>query len=149
MSIGVIMNKHKQVEVKINDDFHFSVDKGLEDIIENFFHWEIDTCNSCIDVNGSIWIEFCDFDDWKGFLQLALRNNIVINGAGYKRETLWNFLQEKAKVTLVFDEEVINDPNNEDAFEGTGILVICVGLHFPKELLEDFKELFFEVLPSE
>jgi len=141
------MAEHKQLEVKIDDDFYISVDEGLEDIIKNFFHWEIETCNSCIDMNGSIWIEFCDFNDWKQFLQLALHNDILINGDSYKRETLWDFLQKKAKVTLVFGEEVIENPNIEDAVIGTGVLVICVGLHFPKELLNGFKELFFEVLP--
>lgn len=143
-----IMSEHEQVEVKIDDDFYISVDEGLEDIIKNFFHWEIETCNSCIDMNGSIWIEFCDFNDWKQFLQLALRNNIVINGANHERETLWDFLQKKAKVSLVFDEEVIETPNIQDAVIGTGVLIICVGLNFPKELLNNFKKLFFEVLPT-
>ena len=143
------MAEHKQIEVEIDDDFHIFVDEGLEDTIKNFFHWEIETCNCCIDYKGSIWIEFCDFDDWKKFLQLALRNNIAVNGSGYKRETLWDFLQEKSKVKLVFDEEVIEDPNNEDAVVGTGDLVICVGLTFPKELLNEFKKLFFEVLPPQ
>ena len=137
--------EHKQVEIEIDDDFHIFVDEGLEDIIKNFFHWEIETCNCCIDYKGSTWIEFCDFDDWKQFLQLALRNNIEVKGSGSERETLWDFLQ-KSKVKLVFDEELIEDPNNEEAVLGTGVLVICVGLTFPKELLGDFKELFFEVL---
>jgi len=141
------MDEHKQIEVEIDEDFHIFVDEGLEDIIKNFFHWEIETCNCCIDYKGSIWIEFCDFHDWKQFLQLALRNNIAVKGAGYKRETLWDFLQEKGNVKLVFGEELIDDPNNEDDVVGTGVLVICVGLTFPKELLNDFKELFFEVLP--
>jgi hypothetical protein len=143
------MGEHKQIEVKIDEDFQILVDEGMEDIIKNFFRWEIETCNSCIDYKGSVWIEFCNFDDWKQFLQLALRNNIVINGVGHKRETLWDFLQEKAKVKLVFDEELMEDPNNEDTFIGTGVLIICVGLTFPKELLDDFKKLFFEVLPPE
>lgn len=139
------MSEHKQVEVEIGEDFNILVDEGLEDIIKNFFHWEIETCNCCIDYKGSTWIEFCDFDDWKQFLQLALRNNIAVKGCGSKRETLWDFLQ-KSEVKLVFDEELIEDPNKEDAVLGTGVLVICVGLTFPKELLNDFKELFFEVL---
>lgn len=143
------MTGHKQIEVKIEDDFYILVDEGLEDVIKNFFHWEIDTCNSCIDYQGSIWIEFCDFQDWKQFLQLALRNNIAVNADGYNRETLWNFLQEEAKVKLVFDEQVIEDSNNEDNFIGTGVLIICVGLSFPKELLNKFKELFFAVFPAE
>lgn len=142
------MGEHKQIEVKIDEDFQILVDEGLEDIIKNFFRWEIETCNSCIDYKRSVWIEFCNFDDYKQFLQLALRNNIVINGTGHKRETLWNFLQEKSKVKLVFDEELMEDPNNEDNFMRTGVLIICVGLTFPKELLDDFKKLFFEVLPT-
>jgi len=143
------MEEHEQVEVKIDDDFIILVDEGMEDIVKNFFHWEIETCNSCIDYRGSVWIEFCDFEDWEKFLQLALRNNIEVNGAGHKKDTLWDFLQEKVKVKLVFDEELIEDPNNEDAVLGTGVLVICVGLTFPNELLDEFKKLFFEVLKPE
>ncbi|MGA2675582.1 MAG: hypothetical protein ACLQG5_11100 [Methanobacterium sp.] len=141
------MTEHEQVEVKIDDDFYIYVDEGLDDIIKNFFHWEIETCNSCIDMNGSIWIEFCDFNDWRKFLKLTLRNNIEVNGANHKRETLWDFFQNKSKVKLVFDEEVIKNPNIEDDVIGTGVLIICVGLTFPKELLNNFKKLFFEVLP--
>jgi hypothetical protein len=140
------MNEHKQVEVKIDDDFIISVDEGLEDIIKNFFHWEIDTCNCCIDYKGSVWIEFCDFEDWKQFLQLALRDNIAVDGS---KETLWDFIQEKSDVKLVFDEELMDDPNHEDEVMGTGVLVICVGLTFPKEELDQFKELFLEVFPPE
>jgi hypothetical protein len=140
---------HKQIEVEINDDFHIFVDEGLENIIKNFFHWEIETCNCCIDYKGMIWIEFCDYKDWEQFLQLALRNNLEVNGSVHKRETLWEFLQEKSTVKLVFDEQVIQDPNNEDSVVGTGVLVICVGLNFPKEDLKEFEELFFEVFPLE
>ena len=143
------MEGHKQVEIKIDDEFFISVDEGLEDIIKNFFHWEIETCNSCIDYKGLVLLEFCDYDDWKQFLNLSLRHNIVINGAGHKRDTLWDFLQEKSKVKLVFDEELIEDPNNNDTFLRTGVLVICVGLTFPNELLNEFKELLFEVLKPE
>ena len=143
------MEEHEQVEVKIDDDFIIMVDKGMEDIVKNFFHWEIETCNSCIDYRGSVWIEFCDFEEWKKFLQLALRNNIEINGTIHKQDTLWDFLQEKVKVKLVYDEELMEDPNNEDGVLGTGVLVICVGLTFPKELLDEFKKLFYEVLKPE
>ncbi len=143
------MAEHKQIEIEIDDDFHILVDEGLEDVIKNFFHWEIDTCNSCIDYKGSVWIEFCDFNDWKQFLQLALRNNIAVKGNDEEKETLWDFLQEKVQVKLVYDEELMEDPNNEEEVVGTGVLVICVGLMFPKELLDEFKELFFEVLQPE
>ena len=140
---------HKQIEVEINDDFHIFVDEGLENIIKNFFHWEIETCNCCIDYKGSIWIEFCDYKDWEQFLQIALRNNLEVNGSVHKRETLWEFLQEKSNVKLVFDEQVIQDPNNEDNVVGTGVLMICVGLTFPKENLKEFEGLFFEVFPQD
>jgi hypothetical protein len=134
------MTEHKQIEILV-DDYPMLVDEGLEEVVSNFFHWGIETCNSCIDMEGSIWIEFCDYEDFKLFLKLALRNHIVING---EQETLWDFIQ-KAKISLVFDEEVIEDPNSED-IRGTGALIICVGMKFPKELLEEFKELFFAVL---
>jgi hypothetical protein len=139
---------HKQIEVKIEEDFNIFVDEGLEDVIENFFHWDIETCNCCIDYKGSIWIEFCDYEDWKKFLQLTLRNNLQVNGKNQIHETLWDFLQEKAKVNLVFDEEVMEDPNDEENLMGTGVLVICVGMTFPKEYLKDFKVLFFEAFPQ-
>lgn len=142
------MFEHKQIEIMV-EGYPMLVDEGLEDVISNFFHWDIETCNSCMDMDGSIWIEFCDYDDWKRFLQLALRNNIVIKGSSSIKETLWDFLQNKARVKLVFDEEVIEDPNHPDEVINTGVLIICVGLYFPKELLKDFKDLFFGVLPPE
>ena len=137
------MTEHKQTEILI-DDYPLLVDEGLEDVIGNFFYWDIETCNSCIDMDGSIWIEFCDYEDWRIFLQLALRDKISSNDEG---ETLWDFLQKKSKVSLVFDEEVIEDPNSDDDVIGTGALIICVGLKFPKNRLEEFKKLFFKVLP--
>lgn len=140
---------HKQVDVKIDEEFFICVDEGLEDIIKNFFHWEIDTCNSCIDYKGQIWIEFCEYGDFEQFLQLAMRQNIESKGAHPEKETLWDFLQEKSNINLVFDEELIEDPNNEDESIRTGVLIVCVGLKFPKELLSEFRELFFEVFPQE
>lgn len=134
------MDHHKQVEVEIGDDFCIEVDEGLEDIIKNLLLWDLDTCNCCIDYKGSTWIEFCDFQDWEQFLQLVLRHHIA---QGSNRSTLWDFLQEKADVKLVFDEELREDPNQE--IIGTGVLMICVGLFFPREDLEEFRELFFEV----
>jgi len=140
---------HKQVELKVDDDFYILVDEGIEDIIKNFFHWEIETCNSCIDYKGSVWIEFCEYKDWEQFLQLSLRNKIMKTGKAPEKETLWDFLQEKSRVNLVFDEGLIDDPNNEEGTVGTGVLIICVGLKFPKELMDEFRELFFEVFPPE
>ncbi|MDO5835785.1 MAG: hypothetical protein Q4P17_04690 [Methanobacterium sp.] len=139
---------HKQVELEVDDDFYILVDEGMEDIIKNFFHWEIETCNSCVDYKGSVWIEFCDYGDWEQFLQLTLRNNIMTKGKHPEKETLWDFLQEKSRVNLVFDEELIDNPNNKEGTVGTGVLIICVGLKFPKELMDEFRELFFEVFPA-
>lgn len=137
------MAPHKQVEVEIEDDFCIEVDEGLEDIIKNLFLWDLETCNCCIDYKGSTWIEFCHFQAWEQFLQLVLRHHIA-QGSN-PSHTLWDFLQEKAEVKLVFDEELREDPNREVI--GTGVLLICVGLFFPMEDLEEFRELFFEVFP--
>jgi len=49
------------------------------------------------------------------------------------------FSSRKAHAKLVYDEELIEDPNNEDEVIGTGVLVICVGLMFKKELLDEFR----------
>lgn len=140
---------HKQAELKLDDDFYILVDEGMEDIIKNFFHWELETCNSCIDYKGSVWIEFCEYGEWERFLQLALRNNIVEKGKSTEKETLWDFLQEKSRVNLVFDEELMEDPNHEEGTLRTGVLIICVGLKFPKEFIGEFRKLFFEVFPPE
>lgn len=139
------MTEHKQTEIII-DGCPMLVDEGLEDVVSNFFHWDIETCNSCIDMDGNIWIEFCDYEDFKQLLKLALRNKILIDSG---QDTLWDFIERKANVSLVFGEEVIENPNSEDDVIGTGALIICVGLKFSNELLEEFKELFFTVLPPE
>lgn len=142
------MFEHKQVEVEI-DGYSFTVDEGLEDIIKIFFHWSIETCNSCIDNNDKIWIEFREFYDWKIFMQLVLHDmhNNIARDNDYE-ETLWYFIEENANVTLVTGEEIIFDPNNRDTVMGIGVVDISVSLRFPKELLNEFKELFFEAFPS-
>jgi hypothetical protein len=140
---------HEQVEVKLDEDFFILVDEGMEGIIKNFFHWEIETCNSCIDYKGMVWIEFCEYSDWEQFLQLTLRHKIESKAVNPEKQTLWDFLQEKSKVNLVFDEELMDDPNKDDNLLGTGVLIICVGLKFSKELFKEFEELFFEVFPPE
>lgn len=145
------MPNHKQVEVKINDDYSIWVDEGLEDIIKNFFHWNIETTNSCIDNNGSIWISFPHNNpysyEWKTFLQVALNNSNEKIAKGDETQTLWDFLIEKCEIKLAFCEEIIFDPNKEDEASGTGALQVDVNLRFPKELLKDFKELFYQVFP--
>ena len=35
------MLEHEQVEIEIFPDCKIKVDKGLEDIISNFFHWKM------------------------------------------------------------------------------------------------------------
>ena len=45
------MTEHNQTEI-IVEGYPMQVDEGLEDVIANFFYWEIETCNSCIDMDG-------------------------------------------------------------------------------------------------
>lgn len=143
------MNEHKQVEIIINEDYAFTVDEGLEDIIRNFFHWDIETSLSCIDNFGCTWIGFYGYHDFQLFIQRAFAYNNAVNGLGYERETLYTYLQENAKINISLDEEVIMDPNNENTAIGMGVLSINVNLRFPKEDLDTFRELFFEVFPPE
>lgn len=139
------MPKHNQIEITIYEDYIIEVDEGLEEIIENFFHWDIPTISSCVDNNGSIWIAFPNYHDWEKFLQLALkRSNESISEENHD---LWSFIQEYGQISLPFQEAVVNDPNHEGNVIGLGVVDISVSLRFPKELLNDFKELFFEALP--
>lgn len=141
---------HKQIEVVIIDDIIFTVDEGLEEIIKNLWYWGIITCNSCIDnINDSTWIQFADFSCWDEFLKLALDNEIIINGNGYLRDTLWNFIENESYVKLHSNEDIILDPNDDNNVIGTGILRHSVSLRFPKKHLDKFQNLLFEVLPPE
>ena len=141
------MTEHKQIEIILTDDNIISVDEGLEEIIANFFHWNIPTCNSCIDDNGNTMISFYEFNDWKTFLQLALTNNYANLDNQDKHHNLLSFLQNKCDINLSFQEDFVYDPNNENTVVGLGIMGFDINLRFPNELLNEFKELFFETLP--
>jgi hypothetical protein len=141
------ITEHEQVLVRISPRFSFTVDKGLEKIIGNFWDWGLETTNSCIDNNGRIWIEFIDFQTWERFLRLIFKNNLTVNGKTYLRETLWDFLLEKASISISFEEMVEDDPDNDNTVIGTGDLFQCIEMRFPKEYFEDFTTLLFEVLP--
>ncbi len=140
---------HEQVRFSVDGDFEICVDRGMEDIIRVLFHWGCHTINSCIDNNGSVWIEFESFGDSRRFMKLALRNCNQINGGpdGFQRETLWDFIEEYGHFELLFDEEVIDDPDEENTVIRTGQLQEGVSLRFDKDLLEDFRRLICEVLP--
>ena len=138
------MLEHEQVEIEIFPDCKIKVDKGLEDIISNFFHWKMYTGNSCIDNNGKIWIAFESFYECHHFMKFVLKNRTMINGQGYIRETLYDYLEENAEFKLHFDEEGIV---RNDEFIGNGQLTDSVSLRFPAEDLENFRSLFFEVFP--
>jgi hypothetical protein len=131
------MIKHKQVKIDTEffSEFKIKVDEGLEDIISNFFYWEIYTDNSCINNNGSVWISFEDFHMCNHFMKRALNNQILINGQGYVRETLYDYLEENSEFKLHFDKDI----NNE--------LINSISLRFPTKDLKKFKDLFFEVFP--
>ena len=143
--------EHKQVEITVfenKEEYKINVDKGLESVIKNCFRWDFPTNNSCIDNNGMIWICFDYFSDVTRIMQLSLANNTYINGGGWKRETLFEYLSEKAEFDICFSENVIFDPNEEDTVIGDGTLGHGVSLRFPKEDFKTFKKLFFEVFPN-
>ena len=143
--------KHEQVEIFVFDsgiEYKIDVDKGMEDIIKNCFHWDFPTNNSCIDNNGFIWISFNSFQDVSQMMQITLANNTLVNGGGWKRESLFSFLMENGKFEILFDENVVFSPNDEDSVIGDGSLDSSISLRFPKENFLIFKKLFFEVFPS-
>ena len=130
--------EHEQVEIFVIDSGiqkTIEVDKGMEDIIENCFHWNFPTNNSCIDNQGFIWICFNSFDAVSQMMQITLSNNTLVNGGGWKRDTLFDFLMENGEFTIVFNE-------------GDTSLESNISLRFPKENFLTFKKLFFEIFPN-
>ena len=138
--------KHKQVMADIGNEFKFEVDEGLEDIITALWRDGCVTSNSCIDNMGNVWIEFPFYNAFELFAQLALYNDNDINGEGFTRFTLWNFIVEYCeKSTVVYEDGYVS----EDTFFGNGLVEISFGIRFDKELLGEFKDLFFEVFGEE
>ena len=137
---------HKQVTVHIDNEFNFEVDEGLKDIITALWRDGCVTSNSCIDNNGSVWIEFPFYGAFELFAQSALFYDNDINGEGFTKFTLWNFIVEYCeKSTVVHEDGYVSD----DTFFGNGLVEISFGIRFDKKLLEEFKELFFEVFGGE
>ena len=142
--------EHEQVEIFVIDsgmENKIEVDKGMEDIIKNCFHWNFPTNNSCIDNQGFTWICFNSFKDVSQMMQITLSNNTLVNGGGWKRDTLFHFFRENGEFSISFDENVVFSPNEEDTVIGDGSLESNISLRFPKENFLTFKKLFFEVFP--
>ena len=137
--------EHNQVEIIVFDggeEYKIEVDKGIEDVIKNCFHWDFPTNNSCIDNNGFIWIAFDYFQDVRRMMQFLLANNTHINGGGWKRETLFEYLSEKGEFNLCFNENCVFDPNEQDTVIGNGTLDCSVSLRFPKQDFIKFGKIY-------
>ena len=146
------MNYHEQEEITVNHPGYgpisFNVDKEIKDIIINCFHWKFPTVLSCQGGNNeNVWIAFESFYDVKEMMQLILTHNISINGQGYVRETLFDYIVENVEFNVSFIDETIYDPNNEDTVIPTGRIEYDIGMRFPSEELEHFRKLFYEVFP--
>jgi hypothetical protein len=142
------MADHEQVLIKPDGWFVFEVDKGIEDIILNLFHWNFYTNNSCIDNFGKIWIDFDEFRSVETIYQMALTDHLKY----YEEknfDTLYTFLEDNCETNLLFIDEIIKDPNQENTVTSTGRIDHSVSIRFNKELLPKFRQLFFEVFPAE
>ena len=140
--------KHEQVGVWLKDCGYVGVDKGIEDIIQNLCHWGFYTDNSCKDNFGKIWISFSSFEAIETIHQMALTDHLK-NYDEKDFDTLYEFLQRKCEINLLFDGEDIFDPNNEDTVMYTGRIEHSISVRFDKELLPHFRRLFFELFPAE
>ena len=142
------MTQHKQVPILL-DDRTIYVDEGLERIIEALNHWGFSTNNSCRDNFGRVWISFNDFYEVEQFYQYALKRDTeefkFIEGVN----TLFEYLMEIVITEIVFNQECVFDPNEEDTVIGTGRLEHSVSLRFPKEDLEVFEAWILDLLPVE
>ena len=138
----------KEVEIEIDGYGKVCGSKGLEFIIKALFYWNI-PISACYITAEDIRIIFPEIYDLKKFLQRVLHHNTVINGEGSEYDTLWNFFEENLAIDVIFHEECIDDPNNEDTVIGVGVLELDYAINFSKELLEEFKKLFFETFPCE
>lgn len=136
----------EDVDIQIDGYGKVRGSKGLEFIIKTLFYWNI-PMTACYITDENIRIIFSELYDLEKFLQRVLHHNTVINGEGYKYDTLWNFFEENLVIDVIFDEECIDDPNNEDTVVGVGVLELDYAIYFSKELLEEFKKLFFETFP--
>lgn len=140
--------EHEQVGVWLKDYGFVEVDKGIEDIIQNLCHWGFHTNNSCRDNFGKIWIAFSSFEAIETIYQMALTDHLK-NYSEKGFDTLYQFLQDKCEIDLVFDDECIFDPNNENTVISTGRIEHSISVRFDKELLPQFRRLFFELFPVE
>lgn len=141
-----VQYEHEQVKISIGDD-EFLVDKGIEDLILSFNEWGFATANSCIDNHGMVWISFFDIDGVRDFIQLSLVKRNKINGQGFVRETLFDYLTDgMCNWKCDFYERSIIDPRDNESIIDIGVVRENISLRFPKEDLDKFKRLFFEVL---
>lgn len=107
---------HKQVAVVNHYGRTVKVDEGMVDILKLFWDRNINTCLSCEDNNGTIWINFW-LHDFKKFARQATTA---------QDKSLFHFLYE-------CDREILFD--NDDDYDEVDY---SVSLRFDKELKDEF-----------
>ncbi len=140
--------EHDQVSIWLKGYGFVRVDKGIEDIIQNLCHWGFRTNNSCRDNFGKVWIAFSSFEENETLHQMALTDHLK-HYDEKDFDTLYDFLQNKCEVDLLFCDECVFDPNNKDTVISTGRIEHSISVRFKKELLPHFRRLLFELFPVE
>jgi hypothetical protein len=77
-------------------------------------------------------------------MKIILDYSISINIPTFIRKTLYGYLKDHGKFTILFEED-LTLKNNQ--YIKNGQLIEFISLRFPKEDLEIFRNLFFEALP--
>ena len=131
------MNEHKTKSIKLDGKYTAKIDKKIADIIEFLWKIELETCLSCEDNNGKVWIHFYE-DSYKHFMQSAYIEFKNLGG----EDTLYDFILDNCEISACYEEF---DCFDEDA-EPLDNPELTIGLRFPKELLTDFKRLLFKDL---
>lgn len=132
------MPKHKQVQVKINEDIAFKVDSGMEDIIKILWDNGIITLNSCISNREETYIQFASCHDFETLTTRAFHYHKETN----KEKTLFNFFNRCGVVIDSFEDDFILDGQ----YTLTGELMIVVRMRFKDSDFDEFKELLLETL---
>lgn len=111
----------------------------LDDVTSNMNKSGFET-TLCDVYDDIVFIYFGSKDYVDDMMKEVLRYENKVNGSGFVRETLWDFLEKECLLEIVYSD--CSDIDCEIIDDG-------VRLTFTKELLPRFKELFFEVFPKE
>ena len=137
------MPQHKTTLVSVGDR-KGEIDKKIAPLIETLWKLEIDTCNSCEDNNGVVWIEFFTANDAEQFFNIVAKFSHSIKSMYNRLRQGWDsgdtsdFWEYNAHVSdFGVDSEVDEtDTYVTETFTGEHQFCVHVSVRFPKKDLK-------------